>query len=780
MRLIMGLVILLIAAGQLTAQNPFNPFGGAKPQGPGAGQPPGPFGQGKPAAKPKMPVAKPKQGDLPPIEDEKDPVVLTIRETDPTTPDELMFAIATLADMDRPRETKFYIKKLIDLKPDQNVLAGLQRERGSAFFYRISREEVLKPEGEMLGKAVLRAAYEVSRDPARLRTLIKQLSEPSFGVRQQAIEDLSGVGRGAVPAFLEALADPNRSNEHPQIRAAVVQLGRAMVDPMLGALETPNDDLRIQVMETLGQFESRRAVKSLVGPYLFADSPPAVRQAAGRAIVAIVGEAPTRYDVERFLYRRAKEYYAGELPGRLDDEYRVEIWRWDEKQKTSVPRRYAATDASRMLAARLARDLYEIAPENTDFRRFFLLTNLDFAKTEAGLDRPIPKGESTVHGVAFDAGAEVVEDVLAYATENGYVVAAVAAAELLGDFRDAKLVQSDDGKPRPLAMALRHGDRRLRMTAAVAIMKLDPKQPYAGSSYLPETFGYVIRTAGSRRALIVHPSVEKAQSLIGTLNQIGFEADPARSGREAFLLAAKNPDYEFALVHDSINYPDANETVQMFRRDPRTNRLAIGLMAREHRMEWGKRFAERDPLVESFPRPHDPELMAFQVARLLDLASRGLVSHEQRMKQAASALNYLTRLAENREDYVFYDVYRQQDAIQSAFFVPELSAKAARLMGLLGNAKAQLALVTLASQHARPLAERQAAAEGFESAVERCGLLLKRDEILLQYDRYNQSETLDAGTQQVLADILDAIEAPSKKMSQQEEQDSQQPQPNDA
>jgi len=777
MRLTLGLVIFLVATGQLTAQNP---FGGANPQPGGAGQPGNPFGAAKPAARPKAPVAKPKQGGLPPVEEEKDPVVLTIREANPTTPEEIMFAIETLSGMDRPGETKFYIRKLIGLNPDQNVLAGLQAELGSGFFYRMSRDEVLKPEGEQLGKAVLKAAYETARDPARLRAQIKQLSEPAFQARQQAIEDLRGVGVDTLPYFLEALADSNRANEHPQIRAGIVQLGKAMIDPMLGALETPDQGLRIQVMETLGQFKSRESVKLLVGPYLFADSPPAVRQAAGRAIVAIVGEAPSRYDVEQFLYRRAREYYAGELTGRLDHENRVEMWRWDEKQKTSLPRRYAAADASRMMAARLARDLYKVAPENTDFRRFFLLTNLDFAKTEAGLDNPLPKGEGSVYAPAFDAGADVIEDVLAYAIDNEHLVAAVAATELLGDLGDAKLVQSDDGRPRPLALALRHGDRRLRVTAASAIMKIDPKQPYAGSSYLPETLGYVIRTAGSRRALTVHPSVERARSLVGMLNQIGFDADPARNGREAFLLASKNPDYEIVLIHDATNYPDANETIQMFRRDPRTSQLAIGLMVREHRVEWGKRTAELDPLVESFPRPHDPKLMAFQIARLLDLTARGLISRDERMNQAVSALAYLTQMAENREDYAFYDLYRQQESIQSAFFVPELSSKAARLMGLLGNAQAQSALVTLASQHARPLAERQAAAEGFKAAIERCGLLLKRDEIVVQYERYNQSETLDAGTQQVLADILDAIEAPSKKMSQQEEQDSQQPQPNDA
>jgi hypothetical protein len=43
--------------------------------------------------------------------------------------------------------------------------------------------------------------------------------------------------------------------------------------------------------------------------------------------------------------------------------------------------------------------------------------------------------------------------------------------------------------------------------------------------------------------------------------------------------------------------------------------------------------------------------------------------------------------------------------------------------------------------------------------VARHGTLLTSGEILLQYDRYNQSETQDRQTQLVLASILDSVEA---------------------
>jgi hypothetical protein len=39
---------------------------------------------------------------------------------------------------------------------------------------------------------------------------------------------------------------------------------------------------------------------------------------------------------------------------------------------------------------------------------------------------------------------------------------------------------------------------------------------------------------------------------------------------------------------------------------------------------------------------------------------------------------------------------------------------------------------------------------------------LTSDEITRQYDRYNESENLDEGTQQILGAVLDTIESPAK------------------
>jgi len=88
-----------------------------------------------------------------------------------------------------------------------------------------------------------------------------------------------------------------------------------------------------------------------------------------------------------------------------------------------------------------------------------------------------------------------------------------------------------------------------------------------------------------------------------------------------------------------------------------------------------------------------------------------------------------------------------------------LAVAAAPLLGKIGSPAVQRALVDTASQNARPLPVRQAAAAAFTTAVAERGLLLSREEILRQYERYNQSELLARSTQKLLASILDTIEA---------------------
>ena len=763
--LLTAVIVLAFGAATLAQDDPFgdppassgDPFGSTDD----------PFGTGGAAAADDTAAgsedaAKPEAVD-------SDPVVQAIRASNPTTLDELARALRNVVNLGRPDEAKKYAGQLVDASLERVDLVKLHRKYGAALFLRLYRDRRYSPEGTELGQLVLDAAAEAARDPALLNQLIKQLGDPAREVRHAALVDLHSGGDAAIVSLIGVLADSSRSAEYAVIRQALVDLGSASSGPMLAALESSDPYLAAQAIVVLSKLRSSNVIPHLLRPYFTTDPETTLNKAARYGLLSLVGELPQKANSQSVLARNVDEYLKGKITGRVDHEGMVVVWSWDAAKNEPVSNRRPADVASMVMAARLAGDLHSIDPANVDYRRLYLLTLFESTKRTNGLDRPLPIGERTVHGAAVELGTDAVADALDYALRVGRAAAATGAIEVLGDIGDETLLQTTDGQASTLALALRHPDRRTRFAAVEAIMKLDPKTAYAGSSYMTEALGYLASSAGSRRALVAHPRTERAQTLVGLLSQIGFEADTANTGRQALNLAVLNPDYELILLSDTLERPSIRELLQHLHREPKTKLLPIGVMTRRDNFRAMEYLAETDPLALAFPRPHQADGLARVVRRLLTLADTTMATPQERMSHAVAALDHLARLAENSQDYPFYDLLRQETKIEPALNSAPLSEKTARTLGLFGSPSSQRSLVTFASQNGRPLELRQAASAAFAVAVKRRGLLLTRDEILQQYDRYNKSAVLDKETQQVLAAVLDAIEAPTRTQEEQGE-----------
>jgi hypothetical protein len=223
-------------------------------------------------------------------------------------------------------------------------------------------------------------------------------------------------------------------------------------------------------------------------------------------------------------------------------------------------------------------------------------------------------------------------------------------------------------------------------------------------------------------------------------------------------MAQRQPDYEFVLISDSIQTPAVNELVGMFRQDGRLGRLAIGVMAAGEKLDRASSLATTQPLVEAFPRPVDAATLSLLVDRLRRGVGRAAVTKDERLLHGAAALEWMLQLTDNANAYGFYELAKQEPAVESALQTPELTGRAALVLGRLGSSRAQLSLLDLASSPTRSIQERRAAVAAFRDAVERRGVMLTKAEVLKQYERYNQSEAADRDTQQVLGAILDTIE----------------------
>jgi CheY-like chemotaxis protein len=697
---------------------------------------------------------------------ESDPWVRAILEVKPVTPEQWLQDIRALMDLSRPDLAKEYLRAFSEAMPSAAALPPLYARFGSAFFLRLATREDLQPEGAAVADTILQAVDAHRRDPQRLAAMVQQLDDEDPAARRRAMVELVQIGPPVVAPLLRVLAETERADLRARVTATLVALGPPAADPLIAALEASSPLLRIRVIEVLGQLQAQQAVPTLLplGSPLEPDT--TVREAAQQTLRHLLGDLPdTRGEAVTLLTRQLNSYLAGTLPGRADEWERVSVWRWDEAQQGPVAESLPADDARLVAAAHTARWLYKLAPDVAEHRHWYLATALEQAQRQSGFDRPLAESDYPIVGEAVAAGPAVLEAVLLWARRQRLDGAVMAIIDLLGQIGDESLLHGTAGTPSVLAQSLRSPDRRVQLAAARAIMRLDPSGPFAGASYLPEVLGFLSASSGLRRVLIGDPRAEVARTLAGLFTELGFQVDTHVTGRPLLLQAFTSPDYVFLLVSDAIDRPGYRALIQTLRRDPRTGDLPIGLMVRAIYEAPGSPLVESDPLTLAFGQPQTAEDVARDTRRLLEAAGRRHVPLEHRLDQASFALDALVQLAQDPDRYHFYDLLRVEGAVRQALMHSPLAAQAAHLLGLFGTPSAQQALVEYAGTHAHPLAHRQAAVEGFRAAVERRGVLLTAAQLRRQYDWYNASEVLDGETQQVLASILDIIEAPSRQVN---------------
>jgi hypothetical protein len=685
------------------------------------------------------------------------PAVRAVLITHPSTPAECVRAAKVLFDLKRPALSKTFLQKVLEAKPDPQQLADLLQQFGSAMFLNMAEQAELLPEAQQLADAVLAASKQHHEDPQRLLQLIGQLQDPSEEVRLKAIRGLQAARSTAVGPLVNVLADAGHADAQPAVCAALVSLGDDAIGPLLALVEQPDATLAAHAIRVLGQIKSARAVLYLLAPAKSPASSPEIRAAAVAALNRLLGQVPTDRQAAGMLTERAKLYVERRYPLENESDGHVELWQWDAAKKQCAAKNYSRDDAFRLLAARLARDAFALAPDDQAVRLLYLTTLFEQVAYENGLDKPLEGDASSAVSAAAKLGVATIDAVLQAAMAGGHPAAAMVAAHVLGRSGKTEEVLYRGPGPTPLVLALQSPDRRLRMAAAEAIVRLHPGRPFAGSSYVPQTLAFFAATTGKRRALVISSNVQNSRELVGMMGAAGLEMETASTGRDAVRLAIASPDYEVVLIDSALGLSIIDPVVQQLRRDWRSADLRVGILARSEHFADAARLAARYPLTLSFARPRDEQAFRWQLAQLAALAPREFVGQAERQQQAVEAIGLLSQLSAAPGSV--YDLRRVQDSALAALYVPGLNLKAIAALGNLGSAESQRALVEMASRPTQSLEARQAAAEAFRLHTQKFGVLLSAAEIRGQYDRYNQSESLDKPTQRVLGEILDCIEA---------------------
>ncbi|HVX64270.1 MAG TPA: HEAT repeat domain-containing protein [Pirellulales bacterium] len=686
-----------------------------------------------------------------------DPVVRALLESKPSTPSQLLQAVDTLLELGAIAEADELLKQLAGQQLDDEALASLAQQFGSSMLLKLTLAPDLQPAGKQFADAVRAAADRLARDPQRLADLIEQLKSPESAIRRGAMVRLRSGRDASIQALINALADAQQADSRPALRIALAAFGSDAVQPLLAVARSGSPELQAEAIAVLGRIGSSQVALHLLTPALLKQSEAAVRDAARSALKATLGRIPSPHEASTALERVARSYYDGRRTVEADLEGKAHAWRWDPQKPELASEHVSARAAALALAAELAADATELAPQGTAAQRLYLGALAEAAALAVGIDAPLPEGAGTAHAVLAGQDADVLERLLIESLETDHPIAATVAARLLGQTGQEELLYGRSPQPSALVQAARHPDRRLRTAALDAIFRLNPSKPYPGSSFVLDALGYLASGGGVPRALAADARPLEVQAAAGLLATIGYETEVATTDRQALSAALASPDYELALIDFSLASPTSGQLLEQFRRDNRTSRLPIGIVASSEDLDRAERLARRIPLTAVIIRTEHADALQYQTELMLQRFGRAFVPAELRRRQAERAVAWLAEASKAPPG--LYNLRRVEPALITSLWDPELGSEAAPILARLGTPSSQRELVDLASFASQPLELRQAAAQGFAASVADFGALLTTAEIDKQYDRYNQSKSQDKESQQVLASILDLIEA---------------------
>ena len=736
------LLLTIASTGNAWQDDPFDPFGTDTPDVTNGADI---FDQDNPAG-------------LPLVEDlsaSTKLLIRSVRESNPTTPEDLSRAIRTMLDIDQFGEARIYLNKLIGVNPNRQQMFELSEKLGPDFFLRLREQDELQPASRQFADRLFKLAREEAYSNERISRLISQLSDDNRFVRNDAVSQLRLLGAPAAAALLNVCGEENRRKEIPFIRAALKQMGNASILPLVAAARADGTVAQAVAVGALSTSKSQLAQDAILRTSVTGNVPDSVRELAADAVAR--RGLVSSYDIERTILERANEYLNGQVAIPGDGKGQVEIWNWNFAESKLVPSLASTENASRYLAIDMARDLYGLNPGNQAYRQLQLLTVLEGTKRVIGPNRSTMAKEIT-HFVK-DFRAEDLDQLLNEAVERELWPAATAVAELAGEIGDASLVYSGNDKPRPLVNAILTGYRPLQFAAARSIAQIDPQQAYPGCSYVAQLMVMMATSDGRVSAAVMHPRNAVAQSLASSVFQSGLRGIPVSSAKQLFDLLESNPDIGLVMVTDASGGPHYQELVQQIRNYWLTQHLPVGLLVRDEMSgDKARLVLDVDPLTRVLPITSDPRLLSSQVGQLEELRVGVPVGNSQLDLHADVALEWLTMTLADPGTYRFYHLSCYRDRIGQLGTIAGSFEKKSKILRHLGTPESQRLLATLANDVSMTIDQRQVLAEAFNQSVRQHGLLMTRSEVKLQYDRYNASESLSAEVQSILGNILDTIE----------------------
>lgn len=676
-----------------------------------------------------MCLAAPACAQVAPKAKDKDASVLL---AEPKTPAALFDAVVLMSDLERPNLALQYLEQLMMQDLDDQTLLKMRDKHGPGQFLRLANDRRLHPFSVDLLDKMNAAFRRYAGDPARMDALIGQL-KGTPEQREVAIIQLRSTGSVAVPRMLSTIAATTSVAERDSLIYALTRLGKPVVPALVGALDSPSDQIRSVGLEALGWLGSDSTQPYL---YYFAFSekqPPGVRQVAKQALARLQrGDTKKAHEVSSFgastqLEKLAILHFRNEYEWPLDDNGKVELWSWDRKANKLTSWIVDPKTASLMTGSQLARQALELSPERERLQGLYLALRLAFDAHLAGPGKPLPAEPGSTYATAVEAGPEVTLSALEVSLKHHNAVAALAALEILSQTGSRRLLDNRNGQASPLMVAMNSPSFAVQFAAASAILQFDPETPFRGSQRVVDVLKRALNDSGARHALTIDPNGERGATTGSYLATIGYEPLTAESGQDGFKLALDRGDIALIVVHAACINWSLTQTIANIRADARTAGIPIVIYGPENIEPKVARLLMDYPLV-AFTTEGDVSIKR-GVEQFLARIEVPAAAAENRGERIRSAGFWFAHIASGRRTEVF-DISSAEDVLFESTAAAEVGINGVIGLGAIATPGAQERLQEIATTPTRPPKLREAAALQLALHVQKHGVLLSKDKVV--------------------------------------------------
>jgi hypothetical protein len=363
-------------------------------------------------------------------------------------------------------------------------------------------------------------------NPDSIKINIERLSD-SERAYLNAIERLRSSGELAVPFMVDYLRDSSKAQFHSAIRRALVDLGRASLNPLFAATEMKDSDTLTTIVSVLGDLGYRDAVPYLAKLVSGADTPGPVKTAAGAAIdrIKLAGSADSvgfaNAAAGDLFFSLGERFYYDQAAVKADPHHDVSyVWFWSDDKgltKIDVPNPIFS-DLMAMRSAEYALTL----GTSQEAQSLWLIANY---KREVDLpdgqkDGTRADNQPSAHFYGVDSGAHYLNIALSRALHDRNSAVAL---------RIIKSLQEIAGEPGalpdgtgPLVDAMSYPDRLVRFEAAFALAGAMPAKPFKGQERVVSLLAEAMAQTGQVSVVLLLPKQDDLNAMTESLKGAGF------------------------------------------------------------------------------------------------------------------------------------------------------------------------------------------------------------------------------------------------------------------